>query len=401
MATITHAGSVSVKTTGSDRAESRARLIGAAFVMLASFLFILGLMWDIQWHADVGPDSFWTPSHSLLYSGSAVAGLASLFVVLSTTLKFRRGDSAVTEATTTPWLGIFRAPLGFIISGMGGLCFLLNGGYDLWWHTNFGFDITLFSPPHFGLIFSGVIMCFGLVYIFASEANRAAARGEESLLHPAKLGLMVSMAFMILVSAVFLEIPLEMFRTAGPFITYALIGSVPFSLALWTVASFFRRPGVATLTALIHLALRQFFFYGVPVMVRAEAAWAQLPFREDRNPANLLPVIPMVNPVWLVVAGLLIDVGLFLAARYNLWSRTFVWVTSAVAMVAFTAVDRRWEDWWSFIGQAMIGTERVAAMRLAELSALLYPTLGAVAVIAALAGWLGWNVGVALRYSDR
>lgn len=162
----------------SQVAESRFRTAAAALVALFCFAYILGVTWDIQWHTDVGPDTFWTKSHLFFYSGAALSGLISLWVAVTTTMKFRRGAPGVSADNTTPWLGIFRIPVGFLISGLGALPFLLMGLFDLWWHEMFGFDITLMSPPHFGLLFSGVAICVGAVYAFASEANQALARGR-------------------------------------------------------------------------------------------------------------------------------------------------------------------------------------------------------------------------------
>ena len=66
-----------------------------AFVMLAGTLISLsGLAWDIGWHTDVGPDSFFTLPHLFVYSGGAIAGLTSLVMVLRATSAQRRGVDA-------------------------------------------------------------------------------------------------------------------------------------------------------------------------------------------------------------------------------------------------------------------------------------------------------------------
>ena len=65
-------------------ADSHGKL--PAFVMLAGTLISLsGLTWDIDWHLDVGPDSFFTLPHLFIYSGGAIAGLTSLVMVLRAT----------------------------------------------------------------------------------------------------------------------------------------------------------------------------------------------------------------------------------------------------------------------------------------------------------------------------
>ena len=55
---------------------------GAYAVLLGSAISTVGLSWDVEWHRDVGPDTFFTLPHLGLYSGSALAGIASLAMVL-------------------------------------------------------------------------------------------------------------------------------------------------------------------------------------------------------------------------------------------------------------------------------------------------------------------------------
>ena len=48
-----------------------------AAVIFAATSVIVGLIWDISWHMTIGRDTFWTPAHLAIYTGGAVAGLAS------------------------------------------------------------------------------------------------------------------------------------------------------------------------------------------------------------------------------------------------------------------------------------------------------------------------------------
>ena len=76
--------------------------------MLAGTLMsLIGTSWDVQWHVDVGPDTFFTLPHLVLYSGSAIAGIASLAGWANMTLDkdadgriervFKQGDRSVRE----------------------------------------------------------------------------------------------------------------------------------------------------------------------------------------------------------------------------------------------------------------------------------------------------------------
>jgi hypothetical protein len=114
--------------------------------VLCSFL---GFAWDIQWHVDVGPDTFFTAPHLVLYSGIAVTGLVCLAVTLLTTAAARRGDPAALVGTAAAF-GSYRAPLGYLVGGFGALSFLLYGLLDQWWHSVYGFDVAIVSPPTSG-----------------------------------------------------------------------------------------------------------------------------------------------------------------------------------------------------------------------------------------------------------
>ena len=142
-----------------------------AFVMLAGTLISLsGLAWDIGWHTDVGPDSFFTLPHLFVYSGGAIAGLTSLVMVLRATSAQRHGvdpDPAV-GGRAFKVLGVFAAPIGYLIGGIAAASFLLYGLWDEWWHGLYGFDVTIASPPHQGWLNSICMTIMGTVIVFAA-----------------------------------------------------------------------------------------------------------------------------------------------------------------------------------------------------------------------------------------
>ncbi len=78
--------------TGASATESGiAARAGAWIVLLGTIVTTVGISWDIQWHNEVGPDTFFTLPHLLLYSGSAIAGFASLAMVVLATSAQRAG----------------------------------------------------------------------------------------------------------------------------------------------------------------------------------------------------------------------------------------------------------------------------------------------------------------------
>src|SRR6266481_178862 len=134
--------------------------IGAWVVLLGTMITTLGISWDVQWHKTVGPDSFYTLPHLFIYSGSAIAGIASLVMVLMATSAQRAGHPMPRTVGGTPirlFGGIFTAPLGYLIAGVGAALFLLYGLADLWWHSIYGFDAVLNTPSHIALFLSILI----------------------------------------------------------------------------------------------------------------------------------------------------------------------------------------------------------------------------------------------------
>lgn len=376
-----------------DRAESRFRLITgflALFFVLANFL---GVTWDIQWHNDVGPDSFWTLPHIFFYGGTAFAGLMCAFVVIRTTLRHHRGASGATDATTTPWLGLFRAPVGFVITGLGSLTFLISGLYDQWWHGLYGFDVTLVSPPHIGLLFAGLINAIGTVYMFASEGNRAAARGETGLLRPANIGFTMAMAVMLAEVSFFLVIGLGDISFVGPVMLYSLLVTILFTLGLVGAVSFLRTPGAATLVAVWFTLLRLPALYGATWATHLYAAALKLPYKEGNHG---VAIVAMGMPALLILMGVLVDVFMTLGPRLGLRPQLAAPVAAVVAQLTNYLLDRRLEAVYH-----IFVTNDHLHNALAEVTQSFTPTLIAVIGTAVLMGFGAWNFGVTLRYTDK
>src|SRR2546430_13856858 len=73
-----HAAAVRAAPQTNDASSTMAARVGAGVVLLGTLITTLGISWDVQWHKTVGPDTFFTLPHLALYSGSALAGIASL-----------------------------------------------------------------------------------------------------------------------------------------------------------------------------------------------------------------------------------------------------------------------------------------------------------------------------------
>ena len=144
--------------------------VPAGIMLLGTLVSLFGLTWDIYWHVGVGPDSFWTVPHVFVYSGAAITGITSLVMVLRATGAQRRGadPDPTVGGRAFRTLGVFAAPIGYLVGGISSAGFLLYGLFDEWWHGLYGFDVTIASPPHQGWLHSVAMTMVGTAIVFAA-----------------------------------------------------------------------------------------------------------------------------------------------------------------------------------------------------------------------------------------
>jgi hypothetical protein len=146
-----------------------ARVPWFVWTSLASVTCILaGSYWDISWHMSIGRDSFWTPAHLLIQAGGIIAGLAGGHLVLTTT--FRRG-APLRDAAIGMWG--FRGPFGAFLGAWGAATMVVSAPFDNWWHSAYGLDVKILSPPH-AVLTLGIlgVATAGLLLVIATM-NRA------------------------------------------------------------------------------------------------------------------------------------------------------------------------------------------------------------------------------------
>jgi hypothetical protein len=117
-------------------------------------LQISGSNWDIIWHGIGNVESFFTPPHSVIYSGVALAiGSIILAIFLFTVLEQKKGSRSISPLY---FLRLSTIPFSLKLAVIGSLFQLTAGPFDFWWHNQFGFD-GLLSPPH-SVLASGMLM---------------------------------------------------------------------------------------------------------------------------------------------------------------------------------------------------------------------------------------------------
>ena len=123
---------------------------------IGTFLSWFGSGWDVSWHRIYGRDTFWTTPHLFIYTGVTLWGIAALVA----TVTAMRGRPISGRALA---IGPIRAELGLALVGVGALVTILAGPFDNLWHSLYGRDVDIWSPPHLAGILGGAIGLVGWV----------------------------------------------------------------------------------------------------------------------------------------------------------------------------------------------------------------------------------------------
>jgi len=389
-----------------ERRESRVRRVAAALIAAGFGASIVGVGWDVQWHAAVGRDSFFIPSHLLLYSGVIIAGLLSLALVLRDSRLWGRPGSGVSDANTVRVLGVFHGPLGFIVCGFGMLTLLIAAPFDNYWHDLYGIDVTVWAAFHVMGILGAGIGGLGLIYMIASEANRAAGDRPAAGPRPWSLlnGLVVAGLAYLLPAPMVLLLPAALqwpVTDIGPlaFLTYPVMVAALTPLALIAAVRFTGRIGAATLVGTLFTLLRLAMVWLAPALTQLLAANLHETYRPY---APDYPLVASIYPAWLIVGGLVVDGVYWLAARRSgaaaLRATLPALVGGVAAMLAMHALDALvvmngwnwlWDRvWWRPL--SMGHDPGYVAMALTLGTLLIVP-------VALFSAWLGKGLGSVLR----
>jgi hypothetical protein len=297
-----------------DLAATRA---GGWTVLAGTVITLFGLSWDIQWHVDVGPDTFFTVPHLLLYTGSAVAGLAGLTMVLLNTAAQRAGTPFPGYAGGPPvrvFGGTFHAPLGYLIAGAGAALFLVYGLLDLWWHSIYGFDAVLTTPSHVALFLSISVTMAGGVVVFAAARDRGWGRAGLLLAVPVLIAF-GPMAFNGLSA---LPLPVDP----------SLLGVLFCAPTLLIMGATLLGYGAAVRIAVVLGILQAALWWFSPWAARAYAGFVGLPMRDGL--ADRAPEFANSIPMFLIVAAVVVEILFRRARAGRLGTRALVTVSGLV-----------------------------------------------------------------------
>ena len=145
-------------------------LLAALLIATAGgILQIGGASWDITSHILRQPETFFTPSHSVLYTG---VGLTTIAAAIGLFIYLRNRKEVRSRSFYT----------AFKLLIIGAAIQLVSGPGDFMWHSVFGVD-GLMSPPHLalatGILINTIAAVVGLARILPliqSKRNQALAR---------------------------------------------------------------------------------------------------------------------------------------------------------------------------------------------------------------------------------
>ncbi|WP_280382890.1 hypothetical protein [Nocardia wallacei] len=338
----------------------------ASILLLAALTWAVGATWDIQWHSDVGPDTFFTLPHLFIYASAAISGFTGLAVILATTSAGRRGR-AVDPALGGPGIGVFgrtfTAPLGYLVTSLGAASFLLYGLWDLWWHSLYGFDAVIDSPPHIGLFLSSTVTSVGTVIVFAAAREQLWGR----------LGALACLGHLV-TSSVITALAVRQLSTGTVRWTTAVTAFIVVML-VFTGAGF-RRWG-ATIVAGTAAAMQAVFWWFAPWAAQTYAEFVGLPMRENNE---IIPSTPALIPMCLLPVGVVVDL---LLRRTGGTARLLPGLVGGLGGLIIAGCAP-----WQTV---LIYDSRLPA------ATVIVATVVAGAVLGGIGGFLGWRFGAMLR----
>ena len=230
-------------------------LLLAALILATTgaFLQIGGTSWDVTSHLLQRPESFFTPSHTLLYTGVGMVTIAAgIGGILLLTNKELRAKSFATA---------FK--LFIIGSGIA----LVAGPADFWWHQTFGVD-GLLSPTHLtlatGMLINSVAVVLGLARIIVHFSSKSKKLMIKGALIPAFAAMWLTLIWYVHLFALPLSNGLHFNFNLDPIaetliaiVALPLIGSIVFLTAAKTIGGD-RKFGAASAVAIVLIGINVF-----------------------------------------------------------------------------------------------------------------------------------------------
>jgi hypothetical protein len=279
---------------------------------------MIGVQWDISWHRSIGRDTFWTPPHIAIYLCGIIAGISSAYLILATTF----GKLPQVRPASVRMWG-FYGPLGAFITAWGGVAMLVSAPFDDWWHTAYGLDVKILSPPHVVLATGIVAIEVGARMLVLGYRNRAEGVERTRLTW---LVLYISAMILIAAEVLTMEYTDRVLQHTGSFYIATCI-VVPSIVIGGAMAS--RHKWGAAIISGIYMLFVMLLIWILPLFP------AEPKLGPVYNPVTQF--IPPGFPILLVVPAIAIDLLRRKIERWNAWLQALVYGVSFWAI--FIAVQ--------------------------------------------------------------
>ena len=233
-----HGREVFVEGTENRVVGAGAQAFGTLGV-LAVFVALAGVYWDVSWHVVIGRETFWVPPHRLIYSGTAVFFVSTVCALLLT--RRRAGSLGATG----------RAGAGFAVAALGSIVQVSAAPFDGLWHERYGLDVTVWSPPHLMGVAGALIGIYGLACALGTGLRRDGG---------SRFGWAGTNVLLLFAAALSLSLfalgPLDFRLDRRDALFYPLLAGPLAAIPLVAAARYVGRFGAATAVALIYVAFR-------------------------------------------------------------------------------------------------------------------------------------------------
>ena len=133
-----------------------------AVALWALVVAVVGFVWDVSWHADLGRDkALFTPAHTMILVGLAGIGIAALAAIVVATWE---------QAAVGFGLGRIRVPWSAVPLGLMSAGAVIGFPLDDYWHKTYGIDVTMWSPTHL-LMIGGASLAPLALWLMLAEAE--------------------------------------------------------------------------------------------------------------------------------------------------------------------------------------------------------------------------------------
>jgi hypothetical protein len=217
---------------------------------VGAFVQTEGASWDVTSHLLGRPESFFTPSHTMLYTG---IGLLVIAAVVGATLLLKNKQIRTRS---------FSIALRLLV--IGSAISLVAGPSDYLWHQTFGVD-GLLSPTHLTLVTGMLINCIAVVLGLARIIVHLPTENHKRLIKTAMIPAFAAMWLTMIWYVYMFALPLSngqhfnfnlnpIYESIIAIIALPIIGSIVFMTASRTIGRF----GAATAVTALLIVMNSF-----------------------------------------------------------------------------------------------------------------------------------------------